>query len=212
MTITPEEYRDKILNAFPDEVLKAFMLGIGDAYRSATDHVKRHFSRETKRDVLGRVRRARVDETIRGVTERFADRYRVAVTNETNANGSCLFLCIRSGEIRLVCCLIATRRSMVKPSVIRKIWAKHNYSAQAGLFHDEPDNDKAFNKIEHLAVLVHAPVRRQKDEVDFVDIVIPDQRFREYNQRIELFEMFPNEADKYKERFKRRRSRDEGIA
>ncbi len=188
------------------------MLGVGDAYRSATDHAKRHFSRETKHDVLGRVRRARVDETIRGVAERFADRYSVAVANERNANGSCLFLCIRSGEIRLVCCLVATRRSMVKPSVIRKIWAKHNYSAQASLFYEEVHTDRAFQKIEHLAVLVHAPVRKQKDEVEFVDIVIPDQKFREYNQRIQLFEMFPQEADKYKERFKRRRSRDEGIA
>ena len=187
------------------------MVVMGDAYRASIDHAKRHFAAERRHDVVGGVRRAKVDEAIRGVIDRFAGKYEIEPRNEPNANGSCYFLCLRSAGIRLVCCLVATRKAMVRPSVIRRMWAAHNYSSQRGLFDGwEIAQDQPL-KIEHLAVLVHAPVRKRKEELNFVDIVIPDRKFRDYNHRIQLFEMFPKEAESYRALFKRRRSRGEGT-
>lgn len=105
------------------------MAVVGDSYRASVDHAKRHFTPARRHYIVGGVGRAKVDEAIRGVVDRFAGKYEIETRNEPNANASCYFLCLHSAGIRLVCCLVPTRKAMVKPSVIRKMWSAHNYSS-----------------------------------------------------------------------------------
>jgi hypothetical protein len=202
MTITPDEYRGKVNDAFQPEVLKGFMLGVATAYRTAPEHCKRQYEEPDRHDMIGCVRRARIQEAIRGV----AERYQLAYKDEPNTNGSHYFLSVLSGEIRLVCNLVATRRTMVRPAKIRKLWARYNFSAQTQLF---SDGDGVPEGWRHLAVLVHSPMGRHRDEAGFVDIVVPNRTFSEYLVRFDLFKLFPAETEQYRKLFRRRRARSE---
>jgi hypothetical protein len=204
VTITPEEYLAKLHRAFKVEELKGFMLGVAGAYPAARDHCKRHYELPDRPDMLGRDRRAKVHEAVRGVAERFE----LAHKNEPNVNGSIHFLCISSGEFRLICCAVPSRKSMVRPAIIRKVLARENFDAQEGLFPDAENSSIGIN-LKHLAILVHAPNGRHKDEAGFVDIVIPDSRVSKYIQRLELFKLFPAETAEYKKLFTRRKRRFE---
>jgi hypothetical protein len=203
--IAPEEYRQKLLAAFPKECLKAFLLGVGDAYRETPEHCKRHFEKEDRHDLVGRVRRAKVHESLRGVAERFNLEHK----DVPNSNGSTYFLCVLSGEIRLITCLIPTRRSMVRPAKIRKLWARNNVGSQHTFWLSEEADEQKL-RLEHLAILVHAPYGRHKDEVSFVDIVIPSQNFKDYEQRLDLFALFPKEGEEYRALFRKRREKGFG--
>ncbi len=206
MTISPEEYKQKLLKAFDREALKAMMLAVGDAYRTTPEHCKRNYDPPDRHDMIGHVRRARVHEAVRGVAERYSLDYR----DIPNMNGSCYFLSIISGEIRLICCLVATQKSMVRPAKIRKFLAAQNFDGQGRLpFMQEDDPDVPPTRLEHLAVLIHAPAGRHKDQAAFVDIVIPNRKFTEYLQRVELFGVFPNEAEQYRSLFKRKKKHGE---
>jgi hypothetical protein len=206
MTISPEEYRQKLLKAFDREALKAMMMAVGDAYRTTPEHCKRNYDAPDRHDVIGHIRRARVHEAVRGVAERYSLDYQ----DIPNVNGSCFFLSITSGEIRLVCCLVATKKGMVRPAKIRELLAAQNFDGQPLLpFMEEHQDDTQPIRIEHLAVLIHAPAGKRKDQAGFIDIVIPNRRFTEYLQRVELFGMFPNEAEQYRNLFKRKRKHGE---
>jgi hypothetical protein len=92
---------------------------------------------------------------------------------------------------------------------IRKMWALHNFDSQEGLFIGA---EEVPIRMEHLAVLVHSPAGRHKNQAAFVDVVIPDRNLRRYNERIPLFEMFPKEAEEYRAMFKQKKRRGEGTA
>jgi hypothetical protein len=208
MAITPDEYRAKLLKAFEKEVLKALMLAVGDAYRTTPEHCKRHYDTPDRHDVIGHIRRARVHEAVRGVAERYALDYK----DVPNANGSAFFLSVLAGEIRLICCLIATKKSMIRPAKIRRYLAAQNFDSQVPLPFHPGDNETEEPKLEHLAVLVHAPAGRHRDQAAFVDIVIPNRAFSRYLQRIELFDLFPVEAEQYRSLFRRKKKRGEAEA
>ncbi|MGO9242988.1 MAG: hypothetical protein ACLPXM_01645 [Terriglobales bacterium] len=198
MTITPDEYRQKLTEAFQPDVLKGLMLGVAQAYRTTAEHCKRQYDAPDRHDVIGTVRRAGIHEAVRGVAERF----QLDFADEPNANGSHYFLSVFSGEIRLICNLVSTRRKMVRAAKIRKVWARYNFNAQYHMFDNgsaPPPNWK------YLAILVHSPLGRHRNEAAFVDIVVPDLKFTQYMTRLDLFKEFPAEAEGYRSLFKRRR-------
>jgi hypothetical protein len=201
MTISSEEYRQKLTAAFSPEILKALLLAVADAYRTTPEHCKRHFDLPDRHDLIGHIRRARIHEGIRGVAERFS----LKAEDGPNLNGSSRFLSIFSGEIRMICCKISTKRSMLRPAKIRKVLAKDNYDAQHLLFGEDPARTE--EALQHLAVLVHAPKGRSRDQAGFIDIVIPNRPFTQYMKRLELFSMFPAEIAEHQELFKRRKRR-----
>ena len=48
--------------------------------------------------------------------------------------------------------------------------------------------------VKFLAILIHGPRGRHRDQPAFVDIVVPDLNFSKYMCRIELFLKFPEIA------------------
>jgi|SRR5579872_1191594 len=189
MRHTQAEYRRYLSEAFPDEVLKAILLAVIDGYKAAPAAVKKAFDSPDRHDALGMARRCKLHEQLRGV----AEYQKLQKKDEPNSIGSAFFLSIFSGRYRLVANLVCRRRQMVRPAKIRKMWARHNRDAQASLGF-VPQEDPVPRDATFLAILIHGPRGRHRDQPGFVDIVVPDLHFRKYMCRLELFTKFPQIA------------------
>jgi len=67
------------------------------------------------------------------------------------------------------------------------------------------------NGYPHLAVLIHSPRGRFRDEPSFTDIVIPNPNFTDYIDRIQLFSRFNKVVDDNPRLFRPRRHRADGA-
>ena len=203
MGLSESECRELLRRDFSPEVLRAFLLAVGGAYKAAADHCKKHIEKEERHDVLGHVRRAKLDEGIRGVGERFS----IESKTIPNANGSAYFMTLLSGEFRLICCLAHSPRDMVRPAKTRKLWAKYNFEPQATLgfipLLEKLEGDK------HLAILMHGPRGLHRDEAGYCDIVIPNPSFTSYAGRIKLFSEFREAVQQNPKLFRPRQIRRE---
>jgi hypothetical protein len=189
MDFTPAEYKEFLAQAFTDEVLKALLLAVIDGYRVAPAAVKKILDLPDRHDGLGMARRGKLNEQLRGV----ADFHKLGMRDESNSNGSSFFLSIFSGRYRLVAGLVGRRKQMIRPAKIRRLWARHNRDAQGTLGYI-PSPPPIPEDAQFLALLIHGPRGRHRDQPAFVDIVVPDLRFTKYMCRIELFARFPQIA------------------
>jgi hypothetical protein len=189
MDHTPDEYQQYLTEALPAPLLRAMLLAVIDGYRAAPSAAKKALDLPDRHDGLGMIRRGKLNEQLRGV----AEFHQLEKKDEPNSNGSSFFLSIFAGKFRVVAGLVARRKQMVRPAKIRKLWAHHNRDSQRALgFMPTPTavpEDARF-----LAILIHGPRGRRRDQPAFVDIVVPDLRFQRYMCRLDLFSMFPEIA------------------
>jgi hypothetical protein len=192
MEYTEAEYTAWLQAAFPEEILRGILLGVIDGYKVAPGVCKKVFSMPDRHDPLGMVRRGKINEQIRGV----AELHSLLVKDEPNVNGSAYFLSVVSGRYRLVANLVCRKEDMVRPAKIRKLWARHNRDGHQGKlgFASEEDHPVPEDTI-FLAILLHGPRGKHRDQPGFVDIVVPDLRFRKYMCRLRLFSIFPQIAE-----------------
>jgi hypothetical protein len=190
MEHTKAEYTQYLNEAFPEEILRSILLAVIDGYKAAPGVVKKMFDIPDRHDVLGIARRGKLHEQLRGV----AEFHKLQAKDEPNSNRSSFFLSIISGRYRLVANLVCRKKHMVRPAKIRKLWARHNRDAQSTLGF-EPKESPAPGDATFLAILLHGPRGRHRDQPGFVDIVVPDRRFRDYMCRVELLSRFPQIAN-----------------
>ena len=189
MEHTQAEYTQYLQEAYPDDVLRAILLAVIDGYKAAPSAAKKIFDRPDRHDALGIVRRGKLNEQLRGV----ADFFKLDLRDEPNSAGSTFFLSVFSGRYRLVANIVGRRKQMVRPAKIRRLWAKHNRDAQ-GVLGYMPQEGPVPEDTKFLAILIHGPRGRHRDQPAFVDIVVPDLRFSKYMCRIDLFSKFPQIA------------------
>lgn len=192
MNFTEAEYGDAFRQSFPDVVLRAILLAVIDGYRATPAACKKVVDRPEQHDAFGTLRRAKVYEQLRGVGEL----HKLEYLNEPNSIGSTFFMSIFSGEFRLAAHLVGRRKNMVRPANIRKAWAAHNHDGRNHKFEfaDSPKSPLP-NGSRFVAFLIHGPRGRHRDQPAFVDIVIPDNNFRDYIYTLSLFKMFPQIAN-----------------
>jgi hypothetical protein len=216
MEYTETEYTEYLRQAFPEKILRSILLGVIDGYRVAPGVCKKVLDLPDRHDVLGMVRRGKIHEQLRGV----AELHSLKPKDEPGLNGSTFFLSIFSGRYRLVANLVCRRADMVRPAKIRKLWARYNRDGHQGklAFVQEPPVPDNAN---FLAILLHGPRGRHRDQPGFVDIVVPDLHFRKYMCRLRLFSMFPQVAESLWQRqdvarkvpgHRKREKRDDGTA
>lgn len=189
MEHTPAEYDQYLNEAFEEEVLRAILLAVIDAYSAAPRAAKKALDMPDRHNGLGMIRRGKLHEQLRGV----ADFHKLEKKDEPNCIGSSFFLSVFSGRYRLVANLVGRSKQMVRPAKIRKMWARHNRDSQERLAF-MPARPQVPDDAKFLAILVHGPRHKHRDQPAFVDIVVPDLRFQKYMCRIELFSKFPEIA------------------
>jgi hypothetical protein len=189
MNHTEAEYRSLFHQAFPDQLLKAHLLGVIDGYAATPAACRKALDRPDQHDGFGMIRRGKIHEQLRGVAERHSLHH----ADEKNDTGSAFFLSTFVGCFRLVALLAGTRRR-IRPAKIREHWARHNRDGRwTTLFPKREEPIPA--DVKYVAFLIHNPRSRRRDQPAFVEIVIPDRQCRTFICKFDLFQMFPQVAN-----------------
>ena len=189
MNYTDAEYLTLLRDAFSEDFSKALLQGVVTAHRAARDHLKRTFDREERHNLLGHIRRAKLNEEVVAIGERF----KVKVDWKPYGRGSGYYLLVSSKRIFLIICVVHSRKTMVRDAEYRRMLARYNETSQQK-FSFMPKRAEAHDS-QHLCILIHGR-RRGKDYPAFADIAFPDKTFRNWICRLNLFQEFPALVEK----------------
>lgn len=189
MKLTNTEYLALLRDAFSEEFLKALFQGVVTAHRAAPSHLNRSFDKPERHNLLGHIRRAKLNEEVIALGERF----KVKADWKAYGRGSGYYVLVSSKRIFMVICVVRSKRTMVRDAEYRRALAHYNETTQQK-FAFIPDAPKVEDS-QHLCVLIHGR-RKGKDHPAFADVAFPDKTFGEWICRLDLFREFPALVDK----------------
>jgi hypothetical protein len=189
MGLTDAEYLAILKDALSTDFLKSLLYAVVTAHRSAPSHVSRNFDKPERLNLLGHIRRAKLNEEVIAVGERF----KVRTDWRAYGRGSGYYVLVSSKRIFLVICAVRSKRTMVRDAEYRRALAMYNEMAQTKLsfMPDIPTPQDS----QHLCILIHGR-RKGKNSPAFADIAFPDKTFTEWICRLDLFREFPALVDR----------------
>jgi hypothetical protein len=185
----------------PNEIQKSVLRLILEEYASSSRYCFRHFSAPQAKDLSGVFRRAKIEENLSGVAERFKEHVSAAVEYYDGKTGS--YNELTCGQVKITQSCVIDRDELPRQAKFRMTLAENG---QLSLFanHDEtaPKPNFLYAILTH-GVDVNSPKRSWPA---FVKIQFPNSDCTQYvDEGINLLTRFPEVAAEYLPNFATKR-------
>lgn len=174
------DFEGQIFRHLPVEFFTKLANGMPRVYRSAADQAFKEFEPQPGKDLLPHIRRARVDEFLKGLAESYTF---LSPAYRPNAGKNCSHIEIGAGPIVLTGSKVNNPNQIVREAVFRSTLAESNRLFLPGIFRNNKTNGKLY------CIILHGPTYEDAGELSFLHLAVPDRSCRTYIGNINLLAM-----------------------
>jgi len=181
------QLRDLVQQDVPQQFLVDVIIFLRSTYSSVHNYVYSEFNVAVAKDLLPYFRRARIEDGIKPIAERYD---RIKVKTERNDANNCSHNVITCDRIVLTLSLVNSPNELIRSANFRHTLAK---SSQLELFDDDNKCSGDF----YYGIILHGAPEPDTKFPSFVRLVFPSKSCTRYVESIDLLKFCNFDASKY---------------